>query len=277
MIPDTVEFDDIFHEFNEDLDAEANEWRYLNHFYLHFGDETLNRSHPSPQQQQQQQQQHSTAAVVSTLEKENHRQHDAHEYFYGIPDYLSVSDSSFRVAFFCELRSYTNPMDFQDLQQLALLTHQTTIIYLHEQLWRCFLQAGQGQLKQQFVQSVLSKDHSDMTALSFWPPLVTVVMKSNGILQPEMYIYFIQNYLNQLEKQARLRRTQFDTILNRLLSTDDVRRAFSDKIEDFLRRDESLSAMRFHYQRRIALLEYIFIDRAYQLAYLQEKPTDLQV
>jgi len=283
MTTNILLFDDIFHELNDDLDTEGNEWHYLNNFYLNFEDEIqtdeeLNRSNTS------QQQQHQSPIVVSRSKKEiNKNDDDHHRFFYNIPDYLSASSSSFRATFFSELRSIYNPIDFQDLQQLNILTHQTTIIYLHDQLWHHFLQAGKGQLKQPLPQ--LLQHPTDLTTLSFWPKIVTSVMISKGIIQhdnsqdkinQDIYINFIQNYLHQLEKQARQRRLQFDTITTRLPS-DYANGIINDKIEHFIRNEDSLSALRLHFERRIALLEYICIDRSYQLAYFQQKPTNLQV
>ncbi len=258
----------------------------MNNFYLNFEDEIqiheeLNQSNTSQRRRQQQQQQHQSPIVVSTSEKKINENKN-HPFFYDIPDYLSASSSSFRTAFFTELRNY-NPIDFQDLQQLSILAHQTSIIHLHEQLWHCFLQTGKGQLKQSIQQ--LLQHHTDLTTVSFWPKIVTSVMISKGIIHHDnrqdkidqhIYINFVQNYLHQLEKQAKQRRLQFDTITNRLPPYY-AKGILNDKIEHFLRNEDSLSAIRFHFQRRIALLEYICIDRSYQLAYFQQKPTNLQV
>ncbi len=283
-------FDDIFHELYADLDSESNEWPYLNNFYLNFmedeleNQEELNRSNAS--QWQQHQQQNQSQIVVSTSEKSVTKIGDAHyRFFHDIPDYLLPSSSSFRTAFFAELNSFRNSTHFQDLQELNILTHQTSIIYLHQQLWHGFLQAGTGQLKRQ-VQDLLQESTDEVsTSLSFWPQAVTSVMICQGIIQPavdgqykidqETYINFVQSYLRQLEKQAKQRRLQFDTIVNRLPGyTYDV---LNDRIEHYLRNEDTLTALRVHFERRIALLEYIRIDRSYQLAYFQQKPTDLLV
>jgi hypothetical protein len=265
MMTNTLSFDDIFHELNDDLDIEANEWPYLNNFYLNFEDEIQNAEELNR---------------TNTSQRQQHHHH--HRFFYDIPDYLSVSSSSFRTAFFSELRSLYNPIKFQDLQQLAILTHQLSIIRLHQQLWYCFLQSGKGQLKQP-VQP-LSRHPTDFTTLSFWPKIVTSVMISKGIIHhinsqdkidQDIYINFVQNYLHQLEKQANQCQRQFDIIKKCL--PDYVDTELNDKIDHFIQKEESIMAMRLHVQTRIALLEYISIDRSYQWAHFQQKPTNLQV
>ncbi len=89
----------------------------------------------------------------------------------------------------------------------------------------------------------------------------------------DIYIKFIENYLQQLERQANQYRYQFDTIKNCL---PDYAHTIDDKIKHFVQ-NEGLIGMRLHFEMRIALIEYICLDRTYQLEYFQEKPANLQV
>ena len=280
MTTNAVLFVDTFHGLNEDLDIEVKQWPFLNMFYLNFDEMKIDSNEALSTSQQQVK--HQSSKVITTAAKK-----DIEQYFYDIPDYLSASNSDFLPTFFCELRNFPNPVDFQDIQELAVLTHQSFIIHSHQQLWHCFLQAGKGLLPQQrFIQ-----DHTNFTAtLSFWPQIVTSIMIDKGILPPNhinndhssnnrqeqsIYINFIQNYLQQLEEQAKQHKLKFQTILKRLPCHSHETTA--NKIERLVTSEESRSALQLHFQRRIALFEYVCTDRSYQLAYFQEKPTDIQV
>ena len=255
-------------------------------FYLDFDEEQVESNEASNTSQQQAKPQSST--VVATVAKKKIEKNADHRYFYDIPDYLSESNTNFTIRFFSELRYFRNPIDFKDLQELAVLTHQTFIIHSHQKLWHCFLQTGQGLLSQQrFI-----PDHTNFTAtLSFWPQIVTSIMMAKGILpsnnndnnndhqsnrqDQNIYINFIQNYLHQLEQQAKQRELKFYTILKRLTTYSD--QTIAERIEACVTSEESRFALQLHFKRRIALLEYICTDRSYQVAYFQEKPTDMQV
>jgi hypothetical protein len=275
----TLSFDDIFHELNVDLETDANDW-HLNNFYINFEDEIpdneeLNTLTPDHQQRQHQ--------FNSENKRNKNKPDDHHLVFHEIPDYLLISSSSFQVAFFSELRNLFNPMNFEDLQQLNHLTHQMSIIHLHQQLWNRFLKSGTGQFKQrvQLPPSSLLQDNTNLT-VSFWPQVVTSVMISKGIINvnnqqnqinQDIYINFIQKYLQQLETKWDECQFQFDTIKNRLQGYYE---GLNDKIDHFVR-TEGLVAMRLHFQTRIALNEYICLDRSFQLQYFQQNPTHLQV
>lgn len=274
-------FEDTFHDLNQDLDMDVKEWPYLNNFYIQFGDGIpANRAQTSrPEQESEKQLFPMIVARIQTISEQNNDQ----RYFQDIPEYLWPSDSDFHTKFFCELRHPRYPLDFEDLQQLAILSHQTCIIRLHEQLWHCFLQAGQGLLLRQPMPHDRT---SSSTTLPFWPKMVTSIMISQGILpahhndeqdqvNPNIYIDFVQNYLRQLEQQAKQRRLKFDIILKRLSGQN--HESISDKIESLLEAEESLIALRLHFEIRITLLKFICMDRSYQLAYFQQKPTHSQV
>jgi hypothetical protein len=267
-------FDDIFHELNDDLEKEAIDW-HLNHYYINFEDkiqdEPLNASSKSQSQ------------IGSTLGKKINTSDDG-LFFHTIPDYLSASNLSFRATFLSELRSYFNPIDFQDLQQLAMLTHQMSILHLHQEFWQRLLQSGTGQLQQRVQPSTSSSsqyNNIDKT-LSFWPEIVTSVMISQGIINvnhrqdeidQDIYVNFVRNYLDQLEKKVNQCRLQFNTIKNSLPNYSDI---LDDKIDHFIQK-EGLIGMQLHFQTRIAFIKYICHDRSYQLEYFQQKPTNLQV
>ena len=272
----TLSFDDIFHELNNELETEANDF-HLNNFYINFDAEIQNKELNQSGKYHERQ---SQSQLVSRTSDNKIHKADDHLFFHEIPDYLLAFSLSFQATFLPELRSISNPIDFQDLQQLAFLTHQMSIIHLHEQLWYRYLQAGKGQLKQR-EESFSSQYNTDIT-LSLRSDIVITVMMSKGIINAanrqdkisqDIYVNFVQNYLYQLEQKSNQCRFQYDTIKNRLPYYTD---ALKDKIDHFIQKEE-LAVMQLHFQARIALLEYVCFDRSYQMAYFQQKPTPLQV
>ncbi|CAF1265411.1 unnamed protein product [Adineta steineri] len=262
----TIVFDGILRELNDDLEIEGKEYN-LNNIYLNFNNENLaNDLHNQSQSQS-----------ISTAEKRITKEKDL--FFLDIPNYLSASNSILGATFLPELRSYFQPIDFQDLQHLCMLTYHISIIHLHQQLWQRFLQSCKDQLKLQEQVSLLS-DNSQIN-LSFYPETVTSIMISKGIIdinqqdtiEPNIYIQFIKNYLQELKEKVKQYQIQFDTLKNSLPNDTDT---FVNKIDGFVQ-NEGLIPMKLHFQARIALDKYISIDRSYQLEYFQQKPTDLQL
>ncbi|CAF1471345.1 unnamed protein product [Adineta steineri] len=259
----TIVFDNILRELNDDLEIEGKEYN-LNQFYLNFKNE-------------RQENKRNQSQSISTSEKPIMKEKDL--FFLDISNYLSTSNSTLGATFLPELRSYFQPIDFQDLQQLCMLTYQMSIIHLHQQLWHRFLQSSKDQLKLQEQISLLSD--SFQISLSFYPEIVTSLMISQGIIdvnkqdaiEPTIYIQFIKNYLQELEEKVKQYRIQFDTLKNSLPNHTET---LVDKIDHFVQK-EGLIPMQLHFQARIALDKYISIDRSYQLEYFQQKPTDLQL
>ena len=272
-----VSFDDTFHELDHDLDMEANEWR-VNNFYLDFEDDMKQFQSSSKNLLQQ-----SSPVVPVSVKKRKQTENCGS--FSHIPDYLSFDNHSFQSEFIFELCYTSNSIDFSGLQHLAFLIHQITILQLHQELWCRLLQSGAGYLKKlehlPLPSSSLLRHIAGLT-VPFWPKLVTSVMNSKGItningqdpMDQDIYINFIQNYLHQLEKQINQRRAQLNTIKH---SLPHGLRRLMDKTDQFVQKEESIVAMRNHFKTRLALLEFIHIDRSYQWQYLQEKPTQLQV
>jgi hypothetical protein len=279
----TNSFQETFLELENDLDLEAKEWR-VNKFYLDFDDDieefaSSNRSSTDSSQQ---------SSPVVPISVKKRKQTDDPRLFSNVPDYLSLDNRSFQSEFLLELcHTAANSIDFSDLQHLAFLHHQMTILTLHQQLWYRFLQSGTGYLTKlehlafPSSSSSLSRHIAGMT-VSFWPKLVTSIMTSKGLINinrqdpmdQDIYIHFVQNYLHQLETQINQRRAQINTIKHCLPY---CLKRLMDKTDQFVQKEDNLVAMRIHFQTRIALLEYINIDRSYQWQYLQEKPTQLQV
>ena len=270
-------FDDIFHELEDDLTVDAIDCD-LNHFYIDFTDEIQDDEQANRPSTCQRPPSHrcpvaTTSTEEDSVKKKKKKKVGESRFFHDIPDYLLPSNSDFRVKFFPELHSFFNPVKFDDLQQLAMLTHQLSIIHLHRQLWQSSLQSGLGQFK-----------HREQLSSSFfasWPEFVISAMISRGILHVKReeqidqntHINFVQNYQRQLETKNNQYRCQFETIKKSLPAHISP---LDDRIDDFIQ-NKGLIAMRLHFQIRLALIEYIGLDRSYQWEYFLQKPTHSQV
>ena len=81
------------------------------------------------------------------------------------------------------------------------------------------------------------------------------------MIDPNSYITFIHNYLQQLETKSNQSRIQYNAIRKRLPGHVDT---LDDRMEHFIQ-NECLVAIQLHIQTGIALLESICRDRSYQL------------
>ncbi|CAF5057947.1 unnamed protein product, partial [Rotaria magnacalcarata] len=195
-----------------------------------------------------------------------------------IPDYLSVSKSSFRANFLSELYCYQEIDDFYDLQYLAIVTHKLSIINLQQKLWHSYIQCGTGKLN---LNERLQRQNIS-SSLCIWPQQVTTILikqnynniiDENKITQ-DIYVNFVNKIQLHFDVKAKQMQIEFEMIKNRFESvfTDIV-----DKIDTFVRKRDLTTAIRLHFEARTALVEYNYIDQVFQKEYLQQKPNEIQI
>ncbi|CAF4222056.1 unnamed protein product [Rotaria socialis] len=195
-----------------------------------------------------------------------------------IPDYLSVSKSSFRANFLSELYCYQEIDDFYDLQYLAIVTHKLSIINLQRKLWYTYIQCGTGKLN---LNERLQRQKFS-SSLCIWPQQVTTILikqnynniiDKNKITQ-DIYVNFVNKIQLHFDVKAKQMQIGFEMIKNRFESvlTDIV-----DKIDTFVRKRDLTTAIRLHFEARTALVEYNYIDQVFQKEYLQQKPNEIQI
>ncbi|CAF1173029.1 unnamed protein product [Rotaria sordida] len=193
-----------------------------------------------------------------------------------IPTFLSLRQSTFKVTFVPEVQRYNQPIDFNDIQSLALLTYQLSVNNLQKKLWYTYLQCGTGQinqlkyLKQSFV----------MPSLCIWPAAVTTMLLShmyNDIHQEkkiteEIYRKFFERNQFYLDIQAKQYTTEIKSIRERL-NANDIDNVIN-KIDKFVQMNDYFTAIKLHFEQRIILTEYIYIDQLFQSQYLEGKPDE---
>ncbi|CAF1346209.1 unnamed protein product, partial [Rotaria sordida] len=198
-----------------------------------------------------------------------------------IPDYLSASNSSFKAHFLPELGRFYNPIDFSDLQYLAILTHKLSLVNFHRKLWHIYLKCGTHQFNereqlQQYQQQNITR------SLCIWPfPVTSMIIAQhyNNItyeneITYDIYVNFVKKNLFQLDAQASQYQHEFDSIKERIDNSSD---ALAYKIDEFIQKNDHVTAIRHHFEARAELMEYTYLDQLLQFKYLQQKPNEEQI
>lgn len=194
-----------------------------------------------------------------------------------IPKYLSSSSSSFRETFQSELTNHFKPVDFQDLQYLAVRLHKISLIALQKKLWNTYFQCATGLFnRDEQVHSIQSsicvRSHQVMSLI--------VAQRYNNIVNetdvtPDDYINFIREKLFEFDTKHSRFQFQF------LLIKDSIDKSIVDmliyKIKEYIQKDDYTNAIQLHFETRIALLKYNYIDKVFSFKYLQQNPTEEQV
>ncbi|CAF1520413.1 unnamed protein product [Rotaria magnacalcarata] len=233
-------FDNVFQSLNDELELEAKDLNF---------DLNLNITYDNTQEEQD-----------------------------DIPEYLSVSKSTFKATFLPELCRYYHPVDFGDLQDLAIITHKLSVVNLQRKLWHTYVQCGTGQLN---LKERLQKSNFTQ-ALCIWPQQVTFtlitqhynnVTNENEITQ-DVYINFVKKIQLQLDVKAAQYQSDFEIIKARIeIDSNEL----TEKIAKFVSKNDLTTALGLHFDTRITLIECTYIDQLFQFEYLQKNPTEQQI
>ena len=269
----TFAYDDIFHDLLDDLETEIKDL-HLDDLYENF--EAYYTSHTGNDNQFVLETKQQTTTTSNREEEEEEEDIDDNKIFSNenIPHYLLESNSSFQVAFFSYLRAIYHPINSKDLQQLAILTHHMSIINLHQKLWYCYLKFGNNQLKKPYTQHIISP--AAFQIIPTYPKIIQAILISKDKLNVnnyEIYIRFIEKYLQYLDNKEKQYRTQFNTIKKRISNYTNV---LNDKIDEYVRK-QGVLVQQLYYELKIALMEYISNDQFYQFDFFQQHPTETQV
>ncbi|CAF1164151.1 unnamed protein product [Rotaria sordida] len=190
-----------------------------------------------------------------------------------IPDYLSSASSSFKATFLSELHRYYNPINFEDLQYLAILTHKLIIVNLYRKLWHIYIQCGTGQLKQR---PNLTK------SFCIWSHQLTsmiIAQQYNNItdqneITHDVYLNFVKKNLFYFGAKASQYQFQVDSTQDRVDNGSD---ALIYKIDEFVQKNDYVTCIRLYFEGKIALIEYTYLDQLLQYEYLQQNSNEHQI
>lgn len=195
-----------------------------------------------------------------------------------IPDYLSLSSSSFKTTFFPELKRLYKPLDFEDLQCLSILTHKLFLVNFHRKLWQTYSDCGAGQIHQR------KKFHLYMhrKPIPVWCRQVIaliITQQYNNItnvndITESIYMDFIKKKQLDLDNQAKQCQIQLDLYKQRI---EHEVEALMYKIDQFIQKSDTMMATKLHFEAQIELVEYSYIDELLQNEYHQYELNDEQV
>lgn len=180
--------------------------------------------------------------------------------------YISLLKSILRIKFIPSFHEGKQLIEFHDFQNLVILIHQLSIVSFEKKLWQSYSQYGTGQFYQQQNKSIC-----------IWPQqVITMVFNANyhHIFNVDdithtlcvAFVKKVQNYLNLKEKNYQ---QNFDILL---MKYHQKQIQVTEMIQSFIKKDDDLlAATNIHFQARIALVEYTYLDQLIQNQILQEE------
>ncbi|CAF1317216.1 unnamed protein product [Adineta steineri] len=235
------------------------------------------RSPPSP----------STSTVVSTISKKIKFDHDYQQESNSdddiveeiIPNYLLINNPHFQQLFHALSSTTANSLTIEDIQEIALLLRQITILNLQRSLWNIYLQSGIGKLETDCHQSIIPSE-----PVFLWPSEVksTLSMKNKKQQQQNELITInhdtclkhvnkmLDQYMNNLidyEKKLNNKKCR----LNNLFTLQ-----IKDELMQYIERQE-IRMVRIEMESKIAIVKYDYQDHLIEWEYNQLIPNTYQL
>ena len=174
-----------------------------------------------------------------------------------IPNYLANGNPHFEQIIGLALC----PATIEELRQMAILMHQFSMVHLEKSLWMAYLQSGTGQLQSTY--------QTDGTGPHIWPPQVTQSMKNRKeSTDDHACLTYVTQYLCELDDKMKHYQTALEVKISRLST-------YVHALETYVQ--QGLESARLEMEYRIALIQYDYNDRTFELAFRQQHPTEYQV
>jgi hypothetical protein len=224
-----------------------------------------------------------TSTISKKMKIDDQKVHDE-EVKDKIPNYLLINHQDFQQFIQSMLSTTANTMNMKDLQEIALLIRQITMIDLQKSLWNSYLQSGTGELGKKHRLSTTHYHHE----LFVWPMEMKSIMmkeketKSDDEMMP-ININQIDhdtclNYVYRTLRQFVDRKIQYETQLDE--KKDYFKNFFTSEMEDAIRQfieQQEMVFIRLEFESKIAIVKYDYHDRLLELEYHQLKPNQYQV
>jgi hypothetical protein len=226
-----------------------------------------------------------TSTIPKKMKIDDQKVHDE-EMKDKIPNYLSINHQDFQQLIQSILSTTANSMNMKDLQEIALLLRQMTMIDLQISLWNSYLQSGTGELAKEHRLSTTHRHHPE---LFLWPiEMKSIIMKEKEKKKSDDEMIPINineidhetclNYVDQTLGQFVDRKIQYQTQLHE--KKDAFRHFFTSKMEDAINQfieQQEMVFIRLEFESKIAIVKYDYRDRLLELEYHQLKPNHYQV
>ncbi len=177
-----------------------------------------------------------------------------------LPDYLSKDNKSFQ-QFISQISSNYR---IEDVQQMAILMYQRSMINLQKSLWMAYLKSGTGKLKLDQI------DHNNGPHI--WPKEVqSMVEQSTDENENEnLCLTYVTKYLSELDNKMKQYEMEFNNT-----KKSDLLDLLQTTIETFVQK--GLESVRLNIEYQTALIQYIYNDCVLELEFLRYHPTAHQV
>ncbi|CAF3734723.1 unnamed protein product [Rotaria sordida] len=180
-----------------------------------------------------------------------------------------------------ELLNAYDPIDSSDLQYLAVLTHKLSVVNYQRKLWNVYLKCGTCLFSERKELQGYQQETTTRT-LCIWPfPVTSMIIAQhyNDIIHEneityDIYVDFIKKNLFQLDTKATLYKYEFNATKHRIETGSDK---LTHKIDDFVQKNHQVTAVRLHFEARMELAEYVYLDQVLQFKFFQEKPNEQQI
>ncbi|CAF1265540.1 unnamed protein product [Adineta steineri] len=241
---------------------------------------TINESKRSPPSS-------STSTVISTVSKkikfnhdyqqENNSDDDIVEEI--VPNYLLINNPHFQQLFHALSSTTANSLTIEDIQEIALLLRQITILNLQRSLWNIYLQSGIGKLETDSHQSIISNE-----SVFLWPSEVksTLSMKNKKQQQQNELITINHDtclkHVNKMLDQCMNNLIDYEKKLNNKKCR--LNNLFTLQIKDELMQyieQQEIRMVRIEIESKIAIVKYDYQDHLIEWEYNQLIPNTYQL
>jgi hypothetical protein len=198
-----------------------------------------------------------------------------------IPNYLSLNHQNFQQLMQSLISTTASSFTIQDLQDIAILIYQITLIKLKRLLWNAYLQSGTGKLKPHPLSNITHNDQ-----LFIWPLEVkSMVLNEEKKKNPNQnininqidhkmchdYVYRTIYQFSGPQEEYQKKLDEKKHHLNHIFTSD-----MEDTIIQFIEQQE-LFFKRLEIQKKIAIVEYDYKDQVIEYEFKQLKPNQYQV
>ena len=192
-----------------------------------------------------------------------------------IPAYLSVDNTAFKQLLQSILSNTANSFYIADLQEIAFLIHEITLLGLQKLLWNAYLRSGTGRVEP-------TRQSKINVNISLWPLELKLMMiknkqtKATDINQIDNNdcLNYVYRTLRQVVDRTIDYQTQLDAKKNHLKNffTSEM----EDAIGEFIEQQE-IYFMRISIERKVAIIEHDCKDQLIELEFQHLKPTQNHV
>lgn len=181
-----------------------------------------------------------------------------------MPKYLSKEEKKFEHMIYSLPENIRETFHIEELRQIALCIHKIECLRLDKLLWTTYLRSGTGTL----IESQKS--------LLLWPKEVKSKMITQGDpddMNHEMCLNYVKNVLQKFDDEI----ISYETMLSE--RKENVQLYWTSEIEDSIEKfvEQFISIhVRLPQEARIAIVEYDYKDRLFQLEFYSLKPVAYQ-